>query len=127
MNPLAMQARRPLARTLLAGLACVLLGACGGDERGPYPLEPGRERPQPDRAVPAGATALERLGVRDELGRPLLVPTLPPGWQQLPPAAQQRRHRRRAPALRAAPSPTPSCGAMPSFSLAACGGTRVWG
>lgn len=72
----------PSAGVLL--LCSLALAACGGDERGPYPLEPGRERPAPDREVPEAATALERLGVRDEQGRPMLVPTLPQGWQAQP-------------------------------------------
>lgn len=89
MTPRPTQAGQPLARTLGAGVLALLLAACGGDERGPFPLEAGRERAAPDREVPPGATSLERLGVRDELGRPLLVPTLPAGWQQLPPSAMR--------------------------------------
>lgn len=75
---------RPLAA--LAALGLLLGAGCGGDERGPFPIEPGRERAAPDRAVPPGATALERLGVLDEQGRPVLVPTLPAGWEQMPPS-----------------------------------------
>lgn len=89
MQLLPTQAGWPPARTLGVGVLTLLLCACGADERGPFPVEPGRERAAPDRAVPPGATALERLGVLDEQGRPVLVPTVPAGWERLPPSSMR--------------------------------------
>ncbi len=97
----ARQRSRPASLSALAALGALslLVGACGRDERGPYPMEPGRTRESPDREVPPGATARDRLPVLGLDGRPLgssasptqppplIAPgrptfTLPPGWEE---------------------------------------------
>lgn len=70
---------RRLGRPLLALLA-LGVGGCGGPEKGPYPMEAGAERDQPDRPVPPGATTRDRLLPRAAPQPPRLTWTTPPGW-----------------------------------------------
>ena len=59
----------------------LVLGGCGGEkELGPYAVEEGPKRVQPDRPVPPGATTRDRFGLH-----PLIDYVAPEGWRQSAP------------------------------------------
>jgi hypothetical protein len=82
--------QNPRPRAVAAGLLLALgLAGCGEGERGPYPMEAGRERERPARPVPPGATTRDRLGAPREPVATGLQWTLPAGWTEAPAGSMQ--------------------------------------
>lgn len=77
----------PLRRLPLATLLLGALGVSGcGDDDAPRPLEPGRHREAPDRDVPPGASARDRLGLPPPAPVADVVPT---GWSAQAPGSMR--------------------------------------
>ena len=86
-GPVHPPTRPPRPRAVWAGLCLALfVGGCGGDERGPYPIEPGRERERPSRPVPPNASTAGRFGLGTPEPTATLAWDLPEGWTEQPPA-----------------------------------------